>query len=80
MFMDRRKLMEGKHAAAEPRPINESLERHYQEEKKRLEANISELENALNEARLEIERLGFKIKLKDIEIDSLVKSIAGGGM
>ena len=57
-------------------PINESLERHYQEEKKRLEAKVKELEMMLNEKNLEIERLNFKIKLKDVEIESLVKSLA----
>lgn len=59
-------------------PINESLERHYQEEKKRLEARIAELENELNEAKVENERLKFRLRLKNIEIESLVKSMAGG--
>lgn len=59
-------------------PINESLERHYQEEKKRLEARIAELENELNEAKVANERLKFRLRLKNIEIESLVKSMAGG--
>ena len=59
-------------------PINESLERHYQDEKKRLEAKIAELENELNEAKVENEKLKFRIRLKNIEIESLVKSMAGG--
>lgn len=59
-------------------PINESLEKHYQDEKKRLEARIAELENELNEAKVENERLKFRLRLKNIEIESLVKSMAGG--
>lgn len=59
-------------------PINESLERHYQDEKKRLETRISELENELNETKHAVENLKFRIRLKDIEIESLVKSMAGG--
>lgn len=68
--------MEGKHAKAEP--INKVLENHYKEEKKRLEARVEELELALNEKQLQIERLHFKLRLKDVEIDSLVKAMAGG--
>lgn len=68
--------MEGRHA--KPEPINKALERHYQEEKKRLEANIETLERELNEAKLKIKQLNFRIRLKDIEIESLVKSMAGG--
>lgn len=59
-------------------PINESLERHYQDEKKRLEAKIAELENELNEAKVANERLKLRIRLKNIEIESLVKAMAGG--
>lgn len=59
-------------------PINESLEKHYQDEKKRLEAKIAELENELNEAKVANERLRFRLRLKNIEIESLVKSMAGG--
>ena len=59
-------------------PINESLEKHYQEEKKRLEARIAELENELNEAKAANERLKFRLRLKNIEIESLVKAMAGG--
>lgn len=70
--------MEGRRYKEEPTPINESLERHYKEEKKRLEASIEDLERQLNDARVEIERLHFKVKLKDIEIESLVKAMAGG--
>lgn len=73
-------MEEGRRYKEEPAPINESLEKYYQDEKKRLEARISELENELNEANLRIERLKFKIKLKDIEIESLVKAMAGGEM
>lgn len=70
--------MEGRRYKEEPTPINESLERHYKEEKKRLETSIADLERQLNDARVEIERLHFKVKLKDIEIESLVKAMAGG--
>ena len=70
--------MEGKRYKAEPAPINESLERHYKEEKARLEASITNLERQLSDAKVEIERLHFKVRLKDIEIESLVKSMAGG--
>lgn len=68
--------MEGKHAKIEP--INKALEKHYKEEKVRLEANVADLERQLNDAKVEIERLHFKVKLKDIEIESLVKAMAGG--
>lgn len=57
-------------------PINESLEKHYQNEKKRLEAKIAVLENELNEANHTIINLKFRIELKDVEIKSLVKSLA----
>lgn len=67
--------MDAKHARTE---INASLERHYQEEKKRLETRISELEVELNEAKHDVENLKFRVRLKDIEIESLVKSMAGG--
>lgn len=71
-------MTEGRRYKEEPTPINESLERHYQEEKKRLEANVADLESQLNDAKVEIERLHFRVKLKDIEIESLVKAMAGG--
>lgn len=61
-------------------PINETLEKHYQDEKKRLETKIRELNAELYEARLQVEKLNFKIRLKDIEIESLVKAMAGGEM
>ena len=57
-------------------PINEALEKHYQDEKKRLEAQIRDLRAELNEAMLKIERLSLRIELKDVEIESLVKSLA----
>lgn len=57
-------------------PINEALEKHYQDEKKRLEKQIMDLKAELNEARLRIERLSLRIDLKDVEIESLVKSLA----
>ena len=70
--------MEGRRYKDEPTPINESLERHYKEEKARLEAKVESLETELNEKQLQIERLHFKLRLKDIEIESLVKAMAGG--
>lgn len=71
-------LVEGRRYKDEPTPINESLERHYKEEKIRLETKISELENELNEAKLEIKRLEFRNRLKDMNVESLLKSMAGG--
>lgn len=72
--------MEGRRYKDEPAPINESLERHYKEEIKRLEEYVAVLKAELGDAKLEAERLNFRIKLKDIEIESLVKSMAGGEM
>ena len=71
-------LVEGRRYKDEPTPINESLERHYKDEKKRLEARISELEDELNEAKLEIKRLEFRNRLKDMNVESLLKLMAGG--
>ena len=71
--------MEGRRYKDEPAPINESLERHYKEEIKRLENNVDVLQSELNEAKRSIEKLNLRIRLKDVEIDSLVKSLAGGG-
>lgn len=56
-------------------PINETLERHYQEEKKRLEAKVAELEKELNEARLEIEKLYARVKIKEKQIDVLLDKL-----
>ena len=71
--------MEGRRYKEEPAPINESLERHYKAEIKRLEEYVAVLKTELSDAKLEAERLNFRIKLKDIEIESLVKSMAEGG-
>lgn len=71
-------MVEGRRYKDEPTPINESLERHYKEEKTRLEARISELENEVNEYKLEIKRLEFRNRLKDMNVESLLKSMAGG--
>lgn len=71
-------LVEGRRYKDEPTPINESLERHYKDEKKRLEARISELEDELNEAKLEIKRLEFRNRLKDMNVESLLTTMAGG--
>lgn len=73
-------MTEGRRYKEEPAPINESLERHYQDEKKRLETKIALLETELNESRLEIEKLNFRLRLKDVEVESLLKSMAGGAI
>jgi predicted nucleic acid-binding Zn-ribbon protein len=70
--------MEGRRYKEEPTPINDSLERHYKAEIKRLEETVRALEDELNESKHRVENLKFKVKLKDIEIESLVKSMAGG--
>jgi CII-binding regulator of phage lambda lysogenization HflD len=72
--------MEGRRYKEEPAPINDSLERHYQETIKTLEGKLNYANDTAREMAAEIERLKFKIKLKDIEIESLVKSMAGGEM
>ena len=71
--------MEGRRYKDEPAPINESLERHYKEEIKRLEEYVEVLKTELSDAKLEAEKLNFRIKMKDVEIESLVKSLANGG-
>ena len=73
-------MVEGRRYRNEPAPINDSLERHYKEEIKRLENNVDVLQSELNEAKRSIEKLNLRIRLKDVEIDSLVKSLAGGEM
>ena len=59
-------------------PINETLEKHYQEQIKALKAKVSEREQVIHDQLLEIERLEFRLKLKDVEIESLVKALAEG--
>lgn len=71
-------MEKGKHDIGTP--INESLEKHYQDEKRRLLTSIETLKTELNEKNIEIEKLKFKIKLKNIEIESLVKAMAGGDL
>lgn len=71
-------MIEGRRYKAEPTPINKSLEMHYKEEIKRLEAINDGLKLELNEAKAEIERLKFNIQLKDIEVEALVRAMAGG--
>ena len=71
-------MVEGRRYRNEPAPINDSLERHYKEEIKRLENTVKALEDELNESKHRVENLKFKVRLKDIEIESLVKSMAGG--
>ena len=70
--------MEGRRYKEEPAPINESLERHYQETIKTLNEKLNYANDTAREMAAEIEKLKFRIKLKHIEIESLVKSMAGG--
>jgi predicted nucleic acid-binding Zn-ribbon protein len=72
-------MVEGRRYRNEPAPINDSLERHYKAEIKRLEETVKALEDELTESKHRVENLKFKVKLKDIEIESLVKSMAEGG-
>ena len=67
--------MEGRRYKDEPAPINDSLERHYKDEIKRLEVKISELERALNEEKLEVERLNTRVRMKDKQIWALLDKI-----
>ena len=59
-------------------PINETLEKHYQEQIKTLNAKLDAHREAANGMRREIEKLEFRLKLKDVEIESLVKALAEG--
>ena len=72
--------MEGKRYKDEPAPINESLERHYQDTIKTLNEKLNHANEAGRQMAVEIEKLKFRIRLKDIEIESLVRSMAGGEM
>ena len=72
--------MEGRRYKEEPAPINESLERHYQETIKTLNEKLNFANDTARNMAAEIEQLKFRIKLKDIEIESLVKAMAGGEM
>ena len=56
-------------------PINESLERHYQDEKKRLEAKVSEREQTINELMAEIERLKCALEMKSAQIEVLLEKL-----
>lgn len=71
--------MEGRRYKEEPAPINESLERHYQDTIKTLNEKLNCANDAAREMAAEIERLKFRIRLKDVEIESLVKNLAGEG-
>ena len=72
--------MEGRRYKEEPTPINESLERHYQDTIKTLNEKLNHANEAGRQMAVEIEKLKFRIRLKDIEIESLVRSMAGGEM
>lgn len=61
-------------------PINETLEKHYQETIKTLNKKLDLASDTAREMAAEIEKLKFRLKLKDIEIESLVKAMAGGEM
>lgn len=61
-------LVEGRRYKDEPTPINESLERHYQD-------RIKELENKLEEAKAENNRLDMELERMDIRIKVLNKKV-----
>lgn len=73
-------LKEGRRYKDEPAPINESLERHYKDTIKTLNEKLNNANDTAREMAVEIEKLKFRIRLKDIEIESLVRSMAGGEM
>ena len=56
-------------------PRKESLERHYQDEKKRLEAKIRELNAELKEAKLETEKLKARVEIKNAQIEVLLEKL-----
>lgn len=56
-------------------PINESLEKHYQDEKKRLEAKVSEREQVIHKQALEIERLKFALETKKAQVEVLLEKL-----
>ena len=56
-------------------PINESLEKHYQDEKKRLEAKVSEREQTINELMAEIERLKCALEMKSAQVEVLLEKL-----
>lgn len=56
-------------------PINEALEKHYQDEKKRLEAKVSEREQTINELMAEIERLKCALEMKSAQIEVLLEKL-----
>ena len=56
-------------------PINESLERHYQEQIKLLENKLSEAKNLLGDAKADLEKMSFRMKEKDAYIEELRKAL-----
>ena len=66
-------MEKGKHDIGTP--INESLEKHYQDEKKRLLAKISELEYELNETKHEVERLKDRVNMKTKQVEVLLDKL-----
>ena len=56
-------------------PINESLEKHYQEQIKALKAKVSEREELIHEQALEIERLNFALETKKAQIEVLLDKL-----
>ena len=56
-------------------PINETLEKHYQEQIKALKAKVSEREELIHEQALEIERLKFALETKKAQIEVLLDKL-----
>ena len=56
-------------------PIKESLERHYQDEIKRLNTKINSLQAAVNELMLERERLNTVLEMKGKQIEVLLEKL-----
>ena len=56
-------------------PINETLEKHYQEQIKALKAKVSEREELIHEQALEIERLKFALETKKAQIEVLLEKL-----
>lgn len=70
----------GKHDINEHAPaIHKDVEQHYKDVIALKNAQLEEAKELVNELKLEIERLKFEVRLKDVEIQALVKNLAGGG-
>lgn len=70
----------GKHDINEHAPaIHKDVEKHYKDVIALKNAQLEEAKELVSELKLEIERLKFEVRLKDVEIQALVKNLAGGG-